>query len=689
MTKIRAEHLGRQALIYVRQSTLTQVRENVGSKARQYDLSQRALGLGWAQAQIVVLDQDQGRSGASAAGRDGFQQLVAEVGLGHAGAVFSLEVSRLARSCIDWYRLLEICALTKTLVVDEESIYDPSHYNDRLLLGFKGTMSEAELHWLHSRLTGGKLKKAESGALQLILPTGLVYDNAGKIGLDPDEAVRQAIALVFETFDTLGSAQGVVRYFKAHELRLPTRQSRGPAKGALRWDALGHSRVLQMLHNPLYAGAYVYGRTELRLQNQAQTTRPQMQRSRRPTPEEWDALRLEDHPGYLTWEQYLHNQQRLTDNRSAPKDSRGAVRDGLALLQGIAICGICGRKMSTRYPSVGATPIYRCQQANHQYAEPVCQSLRGNEVDRRVAELFLEAMNPAELGISLAALEQIEVHQRQIEQHWQLRIERAAYEANLAHRRYAVVDPENRLVARSLERNWNEKLADVERLERAYAAAPRPSKWMASPAERTRILGLAQDFRAIWEAATTTPAERKQLLRFLIESVTLTQTEDAIRIAVRWRTGVVSELEVPPWNTLYATQPTSSAVLKRVRELVATHPDHQIALLLNQEGLTTGTQQIFTAARVRRVREKYAIATDCPERPGALSDGKRGDGRYSTQAAAELLNVSRATIANWCQSGKLDSLRSASGGPCWIELTPEMIAKLRKPVKQSRKKSSI
>jgi DNA invertase Pin-like site-specific DNA recombinase len=676
--KIQTEHLGRRALIYVRQSTLAQVRENVGSKARQYDLVQRALDLGWSREQIVVVDQDQGHSGASAEGRDGFQQLVTEVGLGQAGAVFSLEASRLARSCIDWYRLLEICALTDTLVVDEEGVYDPSQYNDRLLLGFKGTMSEAELHWLHSRLQGGKMKKAESGELWIRLPTGLVYNNTGQVVLDPDEQVQQAIRLLFETFNELGSAGSVVRYFRDHGLRFPTRQVRGADKGELRWGRLGQDRVLRVLHSPLYAGAYVYGRTKLLMESKPGKPRPIKTRIHRSNPEDWDVLILDAHPGYICWEQYLRNQQQLENNRTDRQ--QGAVREGTALLQGIAICGVCGRRMSVRYRD-GITPIYRCRRAYQKYAEPICQTIQGSKIDAHVAQLFLEAMTPAELSISLAAFEQVEARTLQIEQQWHLRIERANYEADLACRRYSAVDPDNRLVARNLERDWNEKLAAVERLERKFATTPRPSVLVACPDERARILDLAQDFQRIWEAATTTYADRKQLLRFLIDNVTLTQTADTIHIGVRWQTGALSELKIPRLNTIYATQRTSTAVIKCIRELASTHTDHQIATILNQEGLTTGAGQAFTNTRVRRVRVKYLIPTSCPEMPTPHLNGQRGDGRYPTQAAAELLNISTATIGNWCKSGKLDCLRSVSGGPRWIKLSPEIIANLRKPVK--------
>ena len=683
--KILPEHLERQALIYVRQSTLAQVTRNIGSKARQYDLVQRALDLGWLREQIVVVDQDQGLSGASAAGRDGFQHLVAEVGLGHAGAVFSLEASRLARSCSDWYRLLEISALTNTLVVDEEGIYDPSQYNDRLLLGFKGTMSEAELHWLRSRLLGGKLKKAQQGQLRLPLPTGLVYDTTGKVIFDPDEQVQQAIQLVFDSFDELQSAMSVIRYFKTHSLLFPTRLRGGSRKDELIWKPLGQRRVLSVLHNPTYAGAYAYGRSQSRLQTLPGETRPVEKRTRHPNPDDWRILLLDVHPGYITGDQYLRNRQRLDDNRTfRSEDRRGAVREGTALLQGIVLCGRCGRRMTIRYLDNGVTPVYKCQQAYHQFAEPTCQIIRGDGVDAGVTQLFLEAMRSAQLTVSIAALEQIEVRTKQIDHQWQLRIERARYDAELAKRRFCAIDPENRLVARNLERDWNERLVEIERLEREYTSLPRPSTLVASPEERQRILALAQDLSTVWHAATTTYAERKQLLRFLIKDVTLTKQENTIHAGIRWQTGALSELDIARPKNIFEIQRTSSAAIDRIRELAPIHTDRQIATLLNQEGITTGVGQPFTGVKVRWVRHRYDIPTDCPDAPSACPSGQRGDGRYSTQAAVELLNVSDSTIGNWCKSGRLGSIQTVPGGPRWIKLTPEIIAKLRKPVRRSR-----
>ena len=582
--KLRPDHFDRQAFIYVRQSTLLQVRDNTASTARQYDLVQRALDLGWPREHITVIDQDQGHSGASAIGRDGFQLLVSEVGLGHAGAVLSLEVSRLARSCSDWYRLIEICALSDTLVIDEEGIYDPAQYNDRLLLGFKGTMSEAELHWLRSRLLGGKLEKAQQGQLRFRPPTGLVYDPAGQLVFDPDQQVQQIVRLVFELFDQFSSALAVVQYFTTHHLLFPTRAWGGLQHGELTWQPLIHGRVLAMLHNPAYAGAYVYGRTQTRTRLLPGEAPRIKGRTRQIKATDWPIVIQAAHPGYLSWEQFLRNQQQLDDNRTYhPEAQRGAVREGLALLQGIVLCGRCGRRMSVRYLTDGHIPYYVCAELHAQRAEATCQGLRGDAVDTAVATAFLEAMQPAQLEVSLATLDQIEDRARQVDQQWQLRLERAHYEADLAQRRFRAVEPENRLVARSLEHDWNEKLAAIERLEHEYATLPRLMPSLVSPEERQRILALAQDLPSVWQSTTTTQAQRKQLLRFLIKDVTLTRQATSILIGIRWQTEALTPLEIARPKRSYEIRRTSADVIERIRTLASTHTDQEIAGLLNQE----------------------------------------------------------------------------------------------------------
>jgi DNA invertase Pin-like site-specific DNA recombinase len=686
--KVQGDHLDRQALIYVRQSTLMQVLKNTGSKIRQYDLGQRALELGWSPERIVVIDEDQGTSGTSFAERDGFEQVVAEVGLGRTGAVFCLEASRLARSCSNWYRLIEICALTRTLVVDEEGVYDPGQYNDRLLLGIKGAMSESELHWLHNRLMGGKLAKAQQGELRLPLPTGLIYDAANQVNLDPDEEVQQAVRLLFDLFEELGTATAVVKHFKRHGLLFPTRQWGGAEHGQLTWKPLGTGRVLAVLHNPTYAGAYAYGRSrsQSHIQTLPEQIHPRLVKHTRRlnNPEEWTFLLLDTHPGYITWEQFLRNRQRLDGNRtSRAEDRRGPAREGTALLQGIALCGRCGRRMTIRYLEDGLTPVYRCAQAYHQFGEPTCQSIRGDSIDTAVAQTFLTAMQPAQLEISLATLEQLEIQARQIDEQWQRRLERVRYEADLSRRRLFAVEPENRLVARNLERDWNEKLAEVERLEREYLTLTLPSALVVTPEERKRILALAQNLPAVWQADTTSYTERKQLLRFLIKDVTLSRQDTTIHIGIRWQTEALTELHIPRPKGGGEEHRTNPTVVARVRDLAPTHTDQQIAALLNQDGLTTGFGQRFTNRSVRWVRRQYDIPTGCPEAPSACPSGQRADGRYCTRATAELLNVSESTILSWCYAGRLDSVQAVPNGPRWVKLTPELIAALRKPTRRN------
>src|SRR5258706_79122 len=560
---------------------------------RQYDLVQRALSLGWTRERIHVIDQDQGHSGSSTIGRDGFQALVAEVGLKHCGAVLSLEVSRLARSCSDWYRLLEICALTDTLVIDEEGIYDPGSYNDRLLLGFKGTMSEAELHWLRQRLLGGKLTKAEQGELRFRLPVGLVYDPTGKVVLDPDEEVQAAVRLVFVLFEQYGSALAVVKHFTIHHLRFPDRLWKRTQKGELVWEPLRCGRVLSLLHNPFYAGAYVYGRTKTRRHALAGEAPRIKGRTRQVKLEDWPIVLRDAHPGYITWEQFRRHQQMLDDNRTwRPEEHRGAAREGSALLQGIVLCGACGRRMNVRYLSDGTIPSYQCRQAHAQLAEKTCQTMR------------------------------------------------------------------------------------------EHAALPKPAALLITAQERERILALAQNVPAVWHASTTSQAERKQLLRYLIKDVTLTKREQMIEVRIRWQTEALTDLTVPRPKLVADARRTDPQVIARVRALAPMHTATHIADQLNQEGWHAGLGGSFTASKVEWIRAAYDIPLECPEGPGFCPSGQRGDGRYSALAAAELLNVNVSTIADWCNTGRLECVRAGTQGPRWIMLTPEIIAELRKPAQR-------
>jgi DNA invertase Pin-like site-specific DNA recombinase len=682
-SKIRPDHLDRLAQVYVRQSTPIQVREHTASGARQYDLAGRARDLGWPPERIQVIDQDQGHSGASTAGRDGFQHLVAQVGLGRTGAVLSLEASRLARSCSDWYRLIEICAITNTLVIDEDGVYDPTQYSDRLLLGFLGTMSEAELHLLRSRLLGGKLKKASQGQLRFRLPTGLIYDPEGRIVFDSDEQVQQAIRLILDLFEQSASALAVVQHFADHHLQCPTRSWGGARDGQLIWRPLSHARVLDILHNPEYAGAYVHGRTKTRLLCSPDEEPRIKGRTCRVQPEDWPFLIPGHHPGYITWDQFQQNRRRLDENRTSPgEDHRGAPREGLALLQGIVRCGRCGRRMTVRYLKNGSIPSYECNSVHSRYAGATCQSMRGDAIDAAVARAFLEAMRPAQLEVSMAAFDQIAAQARQLDRQWELTLERARYEAELARRRFVAVEPENRLVARTLEREWNERLAEIERLERDATLRPPLANRLVHPEERRRVLALAQDLSKVWHAPTTLQTDRKQLLGYLIKDVTLCRGDTTIRVAIRWQTEACTVLEVPRPRRTYEVRRTDPVVVARVRALAAEHTDRQIAALLDQEGLRSGTEGSFTAGKVQWIRYKHSIPSGCPDGPSACQDGHRGDGRCTAQVAAARLNVTVSTIAAWCQSGRLDGIQAAPHGPWWIRLTPEIVTELRQPVRR-------
>lgn len=406
-------------------------------------------------------------------------------------------------------------------------------------------------------------------------------------------------------------------------------------------------------------------------------------RTRRVAAADWPIVRHDAHPGYLNWEQFLRNQQRLDDNCTVRgHDRRGAVRAGHALLQGLVLCGQCGRRMSVRYTRNGTTPSYECNQVHKQQGGRTCQFVRGDGVDAAVSRLFLEAIQPAQLQVSLATLAQLEDQARQVERQWQLRLERARYEADLARRRYLAIDPENRLVGRNLEKDWNEKLAAVEQLEREQATLPTGVALRLSPEEQQRILHLAEDLPALWHAPTTTAAERKQLLRLLVKDVTLTKETTTIRVAVRWQTEVCTLLEVARPRRSCEVRRTAAAVVERIGVLATTATDAQIAAILNKEGFTPGLGGRFTASKIQWLRYKYQIASTCPEGPGACVGGQRGDGRYSVQSAAELLNINISTVVTWCKSGKLDGIQSVPHGPWWVRLTPKIIAKLRKPIRQ-------
>jgi DNA invertase Pin-like site-specific DNA recombinase len=505
-SKVTADHLRRSAYLYVRQSTLRQVHENCESTARQYDLKRRAQALGWTSEQIVVIDEDLGLSGATAVDRNGFQRLVAEVGLGHVGVVMGLEVSRLARSSTDWHRLLEICALADTLILDEDGIYDPSHFNDRLLLGLKGTMSEAELHLLRARLIGGQLNKARRGELWIRPPLGFVYDDNGRIIFDPDQQVERAVRLLFETFRRTGSAMRVVHHFNSEGILWPRRVRKGAHAGELLFGPLEHSRVLGILHNPRYAGAFVYGRTR-----QRQARLGGQLRYRRLKRDEWTVFLPNMHPGYIAWEEFEANQAKLLANANGFGEDRrkSPPREGAALLQGLVICGVCGLRMTMRYHTDHGHPIpnYVCQRRGIQTATPSCQTLSGLAVDRAVTEIVLGAVTPASLEVALQVFEELRARQAEVDRLRRAQVERAHQEAELAQRQYLLARPENRLVVDNLERQWNEKLMRLAEAEEEYARLSKSSSSGLTEEDRDRI----RIWLPIYPVCGTIPTLRREI----------------------------------------------------------------------------------------------------------------------------------------------------------------------------------
>jgi hypothetical protein len=551
-------------------------------------------------------------------------------------------------------------------------------------------MSAAELHLFRSRLLGAKLEKASTGELRFRPPTGLVYDLERRIVFDPDEQVQQAIRLILDLFEQSASALAVVQHFADHHLQCPTRFWGGSRHGQVIWRPLSHGRVLDILHNPEYAGVYVYGRTKTRKLSLPGEEPRVKGRTRQVRPEDWPFLIPGHHPGYITWDQFQRNQQRLDDNRTLPdQDRRGAPREGHALLQGIVRCGRCGRRMSVRYLNSTSIPSYECNSVHTHFAGKTCQSIRGDEIDAAVARALLEAMRPAQLEISMAAFDQVAAQARQLDRQWQLTLERARYEAELARRRFVAVEPENRLVARTLERDWNERLAEIERMERDATLRPQLPSRLVDPEERRRVLALAQDLSKVWHSPTTPQAARKQLLGYLIKDVTLCRGETTIQVAIRWQTEACTVLEVPRPKRSYEVRRTDPAIVARVKVLALDHTDRQIASLLDQEGFRSGTGSRFTRSIIAQIRYSYSITSGCPEAPSACAGGYRADGRCTAETAAEMLNVNVSTIADWCHSGTLDGIQSAPYAPWWIKLTLEIVARLRKPTRRSWSRKSV
>jgi DNA invertase Pin-like site-specific DNA recombinase len=619
--KVTSQHLQRDAYLYIRQSTPRQVLENTESTKRQYALRDRAVALGWPLERIHVLDCDLGKSGSQSAGRDGFQKLVGEVALGKAGLVMGLEVSRLARNSADWHRLIELCSLAGALILDEDGIYDPANFNDRLLLGLKGTMSEAELHFLKARIRGGMINKARRGELEMRPPVGLVYRDDGVLILDPDHEVQAALRLVFETFGRTGSAMQTVKLFHEQELRFPRRIRHGLNKGDLHWVRAAHSRVLQVLHNPRYAGAFVYGRVRTRRLPDGKHSTTRVARS------EWQFVIPGVHAGYITWEQFEANQKRLAENALGFGGVRqaGPVREGPALLQGRVICGICGERMGVHYNIAyhQTVPTYVCQEASVRRAEKVCQRVPGGVVDRAISDLLLELMQPMTLEVALAVQQEVETRIAETDTLQRKHVERARYEAELARRRYMKVDPDNRLVADSLEAEWNNKLRFLAEAQEHYEQLTQKQRLMIDSQTREQLLSLATDFPRVWNDPSVEPRERKRILRLLVEDVTLINGK-LIQVHVRLRGGATRSLTLDKPLPIAQIRKTKPEVVAEIDTLLDYYCDREVADVLNRQGRRTWQDELFNLKKIAHIRQAFNLQgapADCE--PGACSPPKR------------------------------------------------------------------
>src|SRR5467141_980618 len=670
--RLTTTHRAKLAYIYVRQSSVHQVRQHQESTELQYRLVDRAIGLGWPCERVQVIDEDLGKSGAGGVERQGFQKLIAEIGLGNAGLVISFDASRLARNNRDWHQLLELCSVFGVLIADGERLYDPRAYHDRLLLGLSGIMSEAELH--------------------LPLPAGLSLDRAGIIVLNPDEEVQARLEFVFTKFRELQSARSVMRFFSAAGLKLPVRPVLGPSPHEVVWREADSARVRSILQNPAYAGAYVYGRR----QRDPSRCRPGSLRGTVKIPiADWAVCLQAAHTGYISWEKFMANQRRLTDNTNRYEAGHtGAPRRGAALLQGIASCGRCGRRMSLRYTGPnGDYPVYCCRVDRNQRGGALCQEVRALAVDELVEGVLLEALAPDRIAIALAAVGELEEESRQLERQWTLRRERARYEAERARRQYDAVEPENRLVARSLERAWEEKLRVVEVIDQEQARS-RPGEPLAiSDTDRAGLQALGENLPRIWHAHTTSAAERKRILRFIIREVVLDQkrSQGAVWLKIVWQTDATSEHRLQRRVHTYSDYIDIDRLRQRITELnAAGKMDKEIAAILNQEGFVAARGCSFRGENIWLLRSRWHVPTvkinGVDANPMCWPDGS-----FSVQGAAAELGITPQTVFDYLARGLLTGHQLAKGQPWQINLSDEQIKQLRarlRHTKRSRKEAS-
>lgn len=663
--KIQETHLRRSAYVYIRQSSATQVLVNRESTERQYQLTERALQLGWPQTQIQVIDEDLAHTGSGLVTRHGFAQMTQEVGMGQVGIILCLEASRIARNNAEWYRLLELCGVTDTLIGDLDGLYHPGLFNDRLLLGLKGTMAEAELHVLRLRLNGALRNKAKRGELRRGLPVGLLWgESEGEVIFHPDQAVTGAIRTVFEKFAELGSARQVWLWFRSEGLSFPHERP----NGQILWVKPTYIALHTVLSNPVYAGAYAYGKS--RCERYVDETGHVRKRVRRLPIDQWAVLIRDHHPGFIDWATFEMNQARLASNtHPGLHQTGGAVREGSALLQGLATCGRCGRHLRVYYQGKNSTPGYYC--ANSQAFNgrgTWCLRVGGVRVDRAVVESFLEAIAPAGLEAAIAAQSLGEAQDQNALKQFRLQVERAGYEAERAERRFRNVEPENRLVARTLETEWENKLHEQRTAEAELARKEQEQRLQLTDLQREQIRALGSDLKRVWDTPATTDRDRKELLRSLLEEVKIQvlPDENKAHLVLRWKTNAVSELDVLWRCPRPAPIRTDEETIELMRRLAAHHPDTVIAGVLNRQGRKTARGESFTANRVASLRNHWKIP--CYQAPARPAEGEL----LTVDAAAKQLGVAASTLLRWLNDGFIGGEQVTPGAPWRIRMTNEL-----------------
>lgn len=662
--KILDHHLERLAVVYVRQSTMQQVQKHQESTRLQYSLARRAEALGWPASQILVIDDDLGKSAASAEGRVGFQRLVAEVSLDHVGLILGVDISRLARSSKDWHQLLEICALFKTLISDLDGVYDPSQYNDQLLLGLKGTMSVAESHILKQRMQNGVLQKARRGKLRFRLPTGYVHNPEGEIIFDPDEQVQAVVRLIFQKFEAFSTINGVLRYLAQHDIRLGMRRYTGERKGELEWHRATQATLQHLFANPIYAGVYAYGRRQVDPRKQQPGHRGS---GRVAVPaEQWHAHLEQQVPAYISSEQFQQNLACLKANQNRT-GRPGAVRNGAALLSGVLVCGKCGNRMAVSYRKDGQTYNYRCYALVQSYGGESCQQIAGPVLDQFISQQVLAALQPTALEVSLAAAARLEQERDDLHRIWQQRLERATFEANRAERHYLQVEPENRLVARQLGRDWEAKLVAQQQLQADYEQFLQQRPRTLSADEQQAIRELAADIPTLWAAPTTTPAQRKEIIRQLISKISLDAEgrSERVQVSIDWMGGnSTSGLLIRPVGKYtqlsYYPQLCERIRALRTEGLSAAAIAHQ----LNQEGFRPPKHtQSFKSYAVYDLMRTLGLTHPAVANTGSVELGPH---EWWLRDLAQALEMPLPTLSSWTRQGKLQARQASQSDRRWI-----------------------